>query len=315
MKVLVTGGAGFIGSHIVDLLIHEGTEVTILDNLSTGALCNINPEATFVKMDIRDCGVKELFMKERFDYVIHEAAQTTVTHSLEEPSYDCDVNVRGLVNILEASRQSGVKRVVFASSAAVYGDTDTFPIREEDPKNPLSFYGESKLTGERYLDLYYKNFGLEYVVLRYANVYGQRQGNGGEGGVISIFLKRLKAGQGVTIYGDGMQTRDFVYVKDVAMANYKALLTDKPNRSYNISTMKETTIHEVIDLLGEITKQDWQVTYEQKRSNDIVRSILDNHAAMDGLQWRVKYTLRDGLESMCTQLSGGDKQERNCWVS
>lgn len=212
MKVLVTGGAGFIGSHIVDLLLRKGAKVAVLDNLTTGTLRNVDPRATFYQMDIRDAGLKELFCKERFDYVIHEAAQTTVAHSLEAPYYDCDVNLLGLVNILEASRLSRVKRVVFASSAAIYGDTEMFPIREDHPQVPLSFYGESKLAGERYLELYHRNFGLEYVVLRYANVYGQRQGNGGEGGVISIFLKRLLRGEGLTIYGDGAQTRDFVNV-------------------------------------------------------------------------------------------------------
>lgn len=299
MKVLVTGGAGFIGSHIVDLLIREGLEVAVLDNLTTGVRENIDPRATFFEMDIRDEKLTELFLRERFDYVIHEAAQTTVVHSIESPSYDCDVNVRGLVNLLEASRLSGVKRVVFASSAAIYGDTEVFPIREDFAKEPLSFYGESKLTGERYLDLYYKNFGLEYVVLRYANVYGERQGSGGEGGVVSIFWQKLTAGEGLTICGDGKQTRDFVYVKDVARANLRALFTDKVNRSYNISTKRETSIQELARLFGQVTKRDIPIDYVPKREDDIVRSVLDNHDAAVGLGWAPQYTLQDGVSSMC----------------
>lgn len=315
MKVLVTGGAGFVGSHIVDLLIQEDFAVTVLDNLSTGVVDNINPKASFVKMDIRDERLKTLLLEERFDYVIHEAAQTTVTHSMEEPSYDCDVNVRGMVNLLEACRLSGVKRIVFASSAAIYGDTEEFPIREDFSKEPLSFYGESKLTGERYLDLYYKNFGLEYVVLRYANVYGPRQGNGGEGGVISIFLKRLFAGEEVTIYGDGSQTRDFVYAKDVARANLKALFTDCANRAYNISSMREISIQEVAMLIGRITDRRIEIRYEAKRERDIVRSVLDHHDANVGLRWRPKYTLQEGLTEMCLVLDAVRQEERNCWVS
>lgn len=315
MKVLVTGGAGFIGSYIVDLLIQEGAKVTVLDNLSTGVVGNINPKASFVKMDIRDENLKKLLLEERFDYVIHEAAQTSVAHSLEEPSYDCDVNIRGMVNLLEACRLSGVKRIVFASSAAVYGDTEEFPIREDFAQAPLSFYGESKLTGERYLDLYYKNFGLEYVVLRYANVYGLRQGHGGEGGVISIFLKRLFAGEAVTIYGDGSQTRDFVYVKDVARANLKALFTERANCVYNISTMKETGIQKLALLLGRTAKRNVQLRYGQKREHDIVRSVLDNRKAQVDLHWQVKYTLQEGLAEMCLALAEVRQEERTCWVS
>lgn len=308
MKVLVTGGAGFIGSHIVDLLIREGMEVAIVDNLATGLMCNVNPLATFYQMDIRDERLKELLMAERFDYVIHEAAQTTVAHSLEEPYYDCDVNLLGLVNLLEASRLSGVKRIVFASSAAIYGDVEKLPIREDHLKNPLSFYGESKLTGERYLELYYKNFGLEYVVLRYANVYGSRQGLGGEGGVVSIFWKRLVAGEGVTIYGDGQQTRDFVYVKDVAMANWRALFTSCANRSYNISTMKETCIKDVATMLAQTMGKENMVTYAPARESEIHRSVLDNRMASEGLNWTPQYTLQDGLESMCAD--SGIKREK-----
>lgn len=298
MKVLVTGGAGFIGSHIVDTLVQANLQVYILDNLTTGSFGNISPEAVFLKKDIRDADLKEVLVKERFDYVIHQAAQTMVGKSLEEPYYDCDVNIRGLVNLLEACRLSEVKRFVFASSAAIYGDTAALPIDEEGEKQPVSFYGQSKLTGEHYLNLYYKNFGLEYVVLRYANVFGERQGANGEGGVISIFLNKLLAGQELTVYGDGNQTRDYVYVKDVAQANYQALFADTANRSYNVSTARETSINELLALLSSLRKEPVTVRNEGMRCNDIRRSVLANQAAQDGLKWMPTYTLSEGLELM-----------------
>lgn len=298
MKVLVTGGAGFIGSHIVDLLLQSDIQVTVLDNLSTGAFSNINPGAAFLKKDIRDEDLKNLLVRERFDYVVHQAAQTTVANSLKDPYYDCDVNIRGLINLLEASRLSGVKRIVFASSAAIYGDTAVLPIHEDCKKRPVSFYGESKLTGEHYLNLYYENFGLKYVALRYANVYGERQGDSGEGGVISIFLNRLIASQGLTVYGDGKQTRDFIYVKDVAAANVRALFSPAANRSYNISTMKETSLQELIELLLQISGKRPEVIHDAARNNDIRRSVLDNQAAGNELQWQPAYTLKEGLCSM-----------------
>ena len=302
MKVLVTGGAGFIGSHIVDKLVQADLQVYILDNLSTGSFSNINPGSAFLKKDIRDEGLKELLARERFDYVIHQAAQTMVANSLADPYYDCDVNIRGLVNLLEASRLSAVKRIIFASSAAIYGDTDVLPIAEDCGKQPSSFYGESKLTGERYLELYYKNFGLEYVALRYANVYGERQGDSGEGGVISIFLRKLLAGQGLTVYGDGSQTRDYIYVKDVAAANYQALFAATANRSYNISTQKETSVNDLIELLSQLAGLQPAVIHDAPRDNDIRRSVLANQAAANGLNWQPAYTLPAGLALMLREL-------------
>lgn len=295
MKVLVTGGAGFIGSHIVDQLIQSDMQVYILDNLSTGSISNVNPGAVFLKKDIRDQDLKELFARERFDYVVHQAAQTTVSNSLANPYYDCEVNILGMVNVLEASRVSGVKRIVFASSAAIYGDTRSLPIAEDCEKSPTSFYGESKLTGERYLEMYYRNFGMEYVALRYANVYGERQADSGEGGVISIFSKKLLAGNPVTVYGDGNQTRDYVYVKDVAAANYEALFTAAANRSFNISTATETSVNDLITIMSRITMRNPRAVQADPREGDIRRSVLNNEAAQRSLEWRPTYTLAEGL--------------------
>lgn len=303
MKVLVTGGAGFIGSHIVDLLVQSDMQVYALDNLSTGSIRNVNPESSFLKKDIRDKDLKELFAKERFEYVVHQAAQTTVSQSLSNPYYDCDVNVLGLVNLLEASRLSGVKRIVFASSAAIYGDTHSLPIAEDCEKQPTSFYGESKLTGEHYLEKYCRNFGLDYIALRYANVYGERQADSGEGGVISIFSKKLFAGHPLTVYGDGDQTRDYVYVKDVAEANYQALFAATPNRSFNISTAIETSVNELIALLSQIAKSNPVINHAAPRENDIRRSVLNNQAASSGLKWRPSYNLSEGLRLTLRDLS------------
>ena len=298
MKVLVTGGAGFIGSHIVDLLVQSDIQVTILDNLSTGSLRNINPKASFVKKDIRDKDLRNLMECTGFNYVIHQAAQTTVSNSLKNPYYDCDVNIRGLVNLLEASRWTGVKRIIFASSAAIYGNAPILPITEEGEKDPVSFYAESKLTGEHYLNLYQKNFGLEYIALRYANVYGERQGDSGEGGVISTFLNRLMHDQRLTVYGDGKQTRDFIYVKDVAMANYQALFTREANRSCNISTVQETSLRDLIETLSQVCGKQPEVTNMAPRENDIRHSVLDNQSAVSNLNWHPTYTLEEGLYSM-----------------
>lgn len=296
MKVLVTGGAGFIGSHIVERLLRAGVQVCVLDNLCTGSLANLPHGVAFHQRDIRDNEITEYFMEQRFDYVVHQAAQTMVPKSLLDPRYDCDVNVLGLVNVLEACRLSGVKRVVFASSAAVYGDTEKLPIEETAQKNPTSFYGLSKLTEELYLDMYNRNFGLEYVVLRYANVYGERQGDSGEGGVISIFTKQMLTGQPLKVFGDGTQTRDFVYVRDVAEANYQALLTRHSGRVYNISTGKEVSVNTLIELLARAIGVVPTVKYTLNRGSDISRSALLNKAAQVFLQWQPRYSLFKGLE-------------------
>ena len=295
MKILVTGGAGFIGSHVVEKLVQEQCEVVIVDNLSTGLQENINKSAKFIKMDIRSNQLLEIFTAEKFDAVIHLAAQTMVHKSLEMPDYDCDVNISGTVNILEACRKTNVKRVVFSSTAAVYGNVTTLPVVEAAPTAPTSFYGLSKLTCEQYLALYNQLYGLEYVVLRYANVYGERQGDGGEGGVISIFARKINQGESLLIFGDGSQTRDFIYVGDIANANYQALLTLHQNNVYNISTQTETSIHTLIEYMSTVAGKDVTKICGDLREGDIYKSSLSNAAAIVNLDWKPCTTLIDGL--------------------
>lgn len=295
MKVLVTGGAGFIGSHVVEKLLQENCQVTIIDNLSTGLQENLHKSAAFIKMDIRSSQLLELFMTEKFDYVVHLAAQTMVHKSLEMPDYDCDVNISGTVNILEACRKTNVKRIIFSSTAAVYGNVESLPVMEAAATAPTSFYGLSKLTCENYLALYHQLYGLEYVALRYANVYGERQGDGGEGGVISIFTRKIYSGEPVVIFGDGSQTRDFIYVGDIAAANYQSLLTVHPNHVYNISTQTETSVNTLIEYMGKVAGKAVHKSSGPLREGDIYKSSLSNAAARQNLSWSPSMPLLDGL--------------------
>ncbi len=304
MKVLVTGGAGFIGSHIVDKLLAKDCAVVVIDDLSTGLAANVNSAARLIKLDIARDDLRPVFAAERFDYVIHLAAQTAVPKSLDAPDIDCAVNVLGTVNVLEASRLSGVKRVIFASTAAVYGASEAVPIPENTPLAPLSFYGLSKMTAENYLRLYKEIFALDYVILRYANVYGERQGDAGEGGVVSIFARRLAAGQHLDIFGDGGQTRDFVYAGDVAEANWLALVSPAANAVYNISTKEETSVSELTALLAKVAGREPAIRRQPPREGDIYRSCLDNRAAVRALPWQPRTTLLQGLAATYRALVG-----------
>jgi UDP-glucose 4-epimerase len=305
VKVLVTGGAGFIGSHIVHNLLAKECAVVVVDDLSTGLAVNVNPAARLVRLDIAKDDLGPLFAAERFDFVIHLAAQTAVPKSLVAPAFDCAVNVQGTVNVLEASRTTGVKRVVFASTAAAYGAAAVVPIPEDTPVAPSSFYGLSKVTAENYLRLYREIFALDYVILRYANVYGERQGDAGEGGVVSIFTRRLAAGQPLDIFGDGGQTRDFVYAGDVAEANWRALVSPAANAVYNISTGTETSVSELAALLAKVSGRETAIRRQPLREGDIYRSCLDNRAAVNALSWQPRTPLLDGLAVTYRSLAGG----------
>lgn len=295
-KILITGGAGFIGSHIIELLQKENCDITVLDNLHTGLRENVPENVRLIEMDIRDKRVIDVFEKYQFDVVLHLAGQTMVNVSVDDPFYDADVNIMGTVNILEACRKTGVKRIVFSSTAATYGDIEEVPIREEFSVNPLSFYGLSKLTVEKYLKLYHDLYGLEYVILRYANVYGERQGDGGEGGVISIFTKKIAKDESFIIHGDGKQTRDFVYAGDVARANWYAANTEYCNTIYNVSTNSETSIRELVDLVESASGKTIDRQYGERREGDIYRSVLDNSKIVTNLNWRPMINLQEGLK-------------------
>ena len=297
MNILVTGGAGFIGSHLVRHLLAKGEKVTALDNLSTGLAENLPPEAKLVEMDILDEELPKVVAAGAFDAIVHLAAQTMVDTSIKNPLLDTRENLLGTVQVLEAARAANVKRVIFASTAAVYGDVkeDDLPVREAQPTEPMSFYGLSKLSVEKYLEMYRKIYGMEYVVLRFANVYGERQGDGGEGGVISIFAKAVAEGRDITIYGDGEQTRDFVYAGDIAEGILAALRTEEVNAAYNLSTQTETSLRELVSLLAEIRGREIVPKYGAEREGDIYKSMLSNSRARRGLDWQPATTLAEGL--------------------
>lgn len=310
MNILVTGGAGFIGSHLVRTLLAKGEKVTALDDLSTGLAENLPPEAEFIEMDILDEGLKKVVAAGAFDAIVHLAAQTMVDISVKDPLFDARENLLGTVHVLEAARAANVKRIVFASTAAAYGDVkeDDLPVREAQPTEPMSFYGLSKLSVEKYLAMYHQLYGLEYVVLRFANVYGERQGDGGEGGVISIFAKAMAEGRDITIYGDGEQTRDFVYAGDIAEGIVAALQTEEVNAAYNLSTQTETSLRELVSLLSEICGREIVPKYGAERDGDIYKSMLSNSRARRGLDWQPATTLAEGLrrtyEYFCGKCEG-----------
>ena len=310
MNILVTGGAGFIGSHLVRHLLAKGENVTALDNLSTGLAENLPPEAKLVEMDILDEDLPKVVATGAFDAIVHLAAQTMVDTSIKNPLLDTRENLMGTVQVLEAARAANVKRVIFASTAAAYGDVkeDDLPVREAQPTEPMSFYGLSKLSVEKYLEMYRKIYGMEYVVLRFANVYGERQGDGGEGGVISIFAKAVAEGRDITIYGDGEQTRDFVYAGDIAEGILAALRTEEVNAAYNLSTQTETSLRELVSLLAEIRGREIVPKYGAEREGDIYKSMLSNSRARRGLDWQPATTLAEGLrrtyEYFCGKCEG-----------
>jgi UDP-glucose 4-epimerase len=296
MKILITGGAGFIGSHLVEKLLKENCQVMVLDNLHTGLKENLPEGVPLIEMDVRDENILTVFAKEKFEAIVHLAGQTMVNVSVDDPKFDAAVNIQGTINILEAARKTGVKRVVFASTAAAYGDAKELPIVETTALSPLSFYGLSKVTVEHYLALYQEIFKMDYVVLRFANVYGERQGDGGEGGVISIFTKRIASGKTITIYGDGGQTRDFVYAGDIAAGIYCALHTDNVNTAYNLSTQTEVSVNAMVALFDEITGNHVVPLYGTARKGDIYRSVLSNAKAIADLGWMPVMSLAEGLK-------------------
>jgi len=296
MKILVTGGAGFIASNIADALIKENHEVVILDDLSTGFEKNINPKAKFVKMNIRDEKVAELFEKEKFDVVNHHAAQMDVRRSVADPAFDANTNILGTINLLQNSVKYGVKKFMFASTGgAVYGEQSYFPADESHPTNPLSPYGISKLSVEKYLFFYHNEFKLNYTILRYANIYGPRQNPFGEAGVVAIFSSRLLKGEQPIINGTGEQTRDYVFVKDVVKANL-LVLNDNKSDVYNIGTGIETNVNQLFNSLNNIVGKSQVEKHGPAAAGEQLRSVITSDKLYKKFNWKPQTTLETGLK-------------------
>ncbi len=296
MKILVTGGAGFIGSQIVDAYLALGHQVVILDNFSTGKERNVNPKAKLVRGDIRDGKeVRDLFVEERFDAVNHHAAQMDVRRSVDDPVYDASVNILGVLNLLESCIATGVKKVVFASSGgAMYGEQDTFPAGEDHATRPISPYGVAKLTTERYLFYYKAVHGLDSVSLRYANVYGPRQNPEGEAGVVAIFTSRMLAGEQPVVNGDGKQTRDYVFVGDVVRANVKAL-SFMGTDAFNVCTAVESDVNTLFRIIRQKTGSKCEEKHGPAKKGEQQRSVLAYGKAQRVLGWIPEIALEEGL--------------------
>jgi UDP-glucose 4-epimerase len=291
MRVVVTGGAGFIGSHVVEALLAREDEVHVLDNLATGKRDNVPDGARFHEADIRTDATR-IFAETRPEACIHLAAQADVRVSVDRPGYDADVNVLGTIAVLEAARAHATRVVFSSTGGAIYGEVDA-PADEAAPRRPLSQYGTSKLAGEEYLQTYNRLYGGEHVVLRYGNVYGPRQDPHGEAGVVAIFMSRLRDGDRPRIFGDGSQTRDYVYAADVAEVTVAAL--DSPGGVYNVGAGRETSVVELLAAIQQVTGTDVEPEHADARQGELQRSVLDVSKAERELGWRARHSLQDGL--------------------
>lgn len=295
LKILVTGGAGFIGSHTVDLLVERGDTVWVVDDLSSGRLENLNPEAEFHQLDISEEGLLLMFAEEKFDAVMHCAAQIDVRKSVADPVFDARANILGTLNLLECARRTGVKRFCFSSTGgAIYGDTDQRPTPVGAPCEPISPYGVAKLSIEHYLRFYRVVHGLESYVLRYGNVYGPRQNPHGEAGVVAIFARRMLEGQPLTINGDGLQTRDYVFVEDVARANVLAL-SAPTGGLVNVGTGVESDVNRVFQLLNESLGAGREESHGPPMPGEQRTSCLDVSATREALGWTPRVALDEGI--------------------
>ena len=296
MKIVVTGGAGFIGSNIADACLARGHEVHVLDDLSTGQAANVNAKATLHSVDIADKQAARLIEQIRPDVLCHHAAQMDVRHSVADPTFDARVNILGLINLLEASKNAGARKVIFASSGgAVYGEQETFPASEDHVTRPASPYGVSKRAGELYLSYYHQAYGLPYIALRYANVYGPRQSTRGEAGVVAIFLSMLLEGRNPVINGDGRQTRDYVYVGDVVAANVAALESPFVGE-INIGTGIETDVVTIFQHAREALGSAIDARHGPAKPGEQRRSCIDASRAAKVLGWRPQTPLAQGLQ-------------------
>lgn len=296
MKVLITGGAGFIGSHILaQLQGRRDMDVVVFDNLSSGSNEHVPAGMELVEGDICDeAAVDALFADHHFDAVIHLAAQTMVPFSVDHPAEDCRINLEGVLHVLEACRIHGTGHILFSSSAAVYGDNLHIPLKETERLVPTSPYGITKMATEHYLRVYHELYGMDATVFRFANVYGERQGEKGEGGVVSIFCKLLSQRQGITVFGDGNQTRDFVYAGDIAQAIIRALPL-KGYHTMNVSTGQETSINDLIRSFEKAVGYTVPVQYTAPRTGDILRSVLSNETLKRDLGFVPAMDLEEGI--------------------
>ncbi len=294
-SAMVTGGAGFIGSHLVDRLVEENYRVIIVDDLSTGKLKNLNHDATFHHMSITQPTFPDVLNKERPDLVFHLAAQSSVPRSVKDPILDNEVNVQGTLRLLEASRRAGVEKIIYSSTGgALYGEPEVVPCPDDAPVLPISPYGMSKYIGEQYLDFYSRQYRLNYTTLRYGNVYGPRQDPFGEAGVIAIFISAILSGKRPRIFGDGNQTRDFVCVDDIVEANIAAIHRGH-RRSLNVATGELTSVNRLYEMLKEIVGFRWDAEHGPARAGDVYRISLDCSRAEEELGWVPKTSLAEGL--------------------
>ena len=295
MKILVTGGAGFIASHIVDKYVELGHEVVVIDNFYSGKRENINPNAKFIELDITDKKILNLFENEKFDIVSHHAAQMDVRLSVRDPFFDANVNILGGLNIYEASVKTGVKKIIFASSGGtVYGEQIEFPAKEEHPLNPCSPYGISKMVNEKYLFYYKEVYGLDYVALRYGNVFGPRQNPHGEAGVIAIFIDKMLNNQQPIINGDGEITRDYIYISDVVKAN-EIVVNENISGVFNITSSKETTVNEIFDILQKNINKNIKKVHGPAKSGEQRRSFCSIEKMNIQNNWQPEIDFEKGI--------------------
>lgn len=295
MKIIITGGAGFIGSHLTNRLIKDGHRVVVIDNLAAGQKKNLDPQATFYCLNVNSPKINNLFKREKPEVVFHLAAQINLRRSIENPIYDAKNNILGSLNILEAARKNGVKKIIFPSTAGIYNQNPKIPTLENYPILAISPYTLAKLTIEKYLEVYRLNFGLNYTILRFSNVYGPRQNPHVEAGVISIFIEKLLKSQPPTIYGQGEQTRDYLYVDDAVEA-FVLAMKNKKSGLYNAGTAREISVKRLFDKISSTTKIKIKPLYQKSIKGEVMRSALDYKKIKKDLNWHPKISLEKGLE-------------------
>ncbi|WP_163099329.1 NAD-dependent epimerase/dehydratase family protein [Peribacillus alkalitolerans] len=294
MSVLITGGAGFIGTFTKKALKEHGYDIVLVDNFVTGNRNNIDEDDVLIEKDIREDDLFDSLKDRGIESIIHLAAQTSVPDSVNDPLYDESENIEATIKMLMVAKKLGVKKFIFASSAAVYGNNPACPLKESERLYPTSPYGISKMTGEQYVQVLCNQYGIEPVILRYANVFGPKQSNEGEGGVIKIFIDKIIKNDTLQIFGDGGQTRDFIYVEDIAFAHLQAL--QSPGGLYNVGTNTEVSVNELVDILKKVSQKDLNVEYGAPREGDIYRSCLDNTEISQKFDWQPKFTFEEGLK-------------------